>query len=48
MYNNKVENNIKSLFIEINEKVKEILTDSKDSSIATQSIMDYVSSKITA
>ncbi len=48
MYNNKVENNIKNLFIEINEKVKEIITDSKDSSIATQSIMDYVSSKITA
>lgn len=48
MYDSKVKSNIEKLFQEIRENVQEIIMNSNNSSSATQSIMEYVSSKITA
>ena len=44
----KVKGYIKELFVEMNEEVADIVSTSPSSSVATQSIMEYVSSKIAA
>ena len=44
----KVKGYIKKLFVEMNKEVADIVSNSPSSAIATQSIMDYVSSKIAA
>ena len=48
MYDNKVKSNIENLFCEVKEKVQEIIMNADDTSSATHSIVEYVSSKITA
>lgn len=44
----KVKTYIKDLFVEMNEEISEIVSASSSAAIATQSIMEYVSSKIAA